>query len=54
MIKRVLKFVSGVEESLFVDFMSQNKVEILHEVKIVFTKNFLTKTNKSIYYFLNF
>ena len=73
MIKRVLTFVSGVQESVFVDFTSQNKVKILHEVetcqncfccnsimmlflwpeilifnKIVFIKNFLTKTNKFI------
>ena len=46
MIKRVLTFVSGVQESVLVDFISQNKVKILHKVKIVFIKNFLTKTNK--------
>ena len=33
MIKRVLTFVSGVQESVLVDFTSQNKVKILHEVK---------------------
>ena len=33
MIKRVLAFVSGVQESVLVDFISQNKVKILHKVK---------------------
>ena len=33
MIKRVLTFVSGVQESVLVDFISQNKVKILHKVK---------------------
>ena len=33
MIERVLTFVSGVEESALVDFISQNRVKILHEVK---------------------
>ena len=53
MIKRVLTFVSGVQESVLVDFISQNKVKILHKVKpvkIVFIKNFLTKTNKFIFF----
>ena len=59
MIKRVLTFVSGFQESVLVDFISQNKVKILHKVKIVkilFIKNFLTKTNKFrfFYIFLNF
>ena len=56
MIKCVVTFVSGVQESLFVDFISQNKVKILHKVKIVFIKNFLTKTNKFIFfkYFFEF
>ena len=40
MIKRVLTFVSGVQESVLVDFIGQNKI------KILFIKNFLTKTNK--------
>ena len=30
MIKCVLTFVSGVHESVLVDFISQNKVKILH------------------------
>ena len=34
MINCVLTFVSGVQESVLVDFISQNKVKILHEVKI--------------------
>ena len=33
MIKHVLKFVSGVQESVLVDFISQNKVKILHKEK---------------------
>ena len=32
MIKRVLTFVSGLQES-GIDFISQNKVKILHKVK---------------------
>ena len=32
-IKHVLTFVSGFQESVLVDFMSQNKVKILYEVK---------------------
>ena len=50
MIKGVLTFVSGVQESVLVDFISQNKVKILHKVKIVFIKHFLTKTNKFIFF----
>ena len=34
MIKRVLTFVSGVQESVLVDFISQNKVKILPKVKL--------------------
>ena len=30
MIKRVLMFVSGVQQSVLIDFISQNKVKILH------------------------
>ena len=30
MIKCVLTFVSGVQESVLVDFISQNKIKILH------------------------
>ena len=33
MIKRVLTFISGVQESVLLNFMSQNKVKTLHEVK---------------------
>ena len=54
MIKCVLTFVSGVHESVSVDFIRQNKVKILHKVKICqncLYQNFLTKTNKL--YFLN-
>ena len=34
MIKCVLTFVSGVQEFVLVNFISQNKVKILHKVKI--------------------
>ena len=60
MIKCVLTFVSGVQESVLVDFISQNKVKILHKVKIcqncLYIKNFLAKTNKFIFfkYFFEF
>ena len=56
MINCVLTFVSGVQESVFVDFISQSKVKTLHKVKIVFIKNFLTKrTNLYLLnIFLNF
>ena len=60
MIKRVPTFVSGVQESVLVDFISQNDVKILHIVKTcqncLYQKNFLTKT-KNLYNFfisLNF
>ena len=33
MIERVLMFVSGVQESVMVNFISQNIVKILHKVK---------------------
>ena len=33
MIKRLLTFVSGVQESVLVHFISQNKVKILRKVK---------------------
>ena len=49
MIKRALTLVSGVQESVLLDFISQNKVKILHKVKTcktVFIKNFLTKMKK--------
>ena len=52
MIKCVLTFVSGVQESVLVDFISQKKVKILRKVKICqnsLIKNFLTKTNKFIF-----
>ena len=53
MIKCVLTFVSGVQESVLEDFRSQNKVKFCIKskfVKIVFIKNFLTKTNKFIFF----
>ena len=33
MIKRVLTFVSGLQEYVLLDFISQNKVKIFHKVK---------------------
>ena len=33
MIKRLLTFVSGLQESVLLDFINQNKARILHEVK---------------------
>ena len=33
MIKRLLTFVSGLQESVLLDFRSQNKVKILHKLK---------------------
>ena len=33
MLKRVLTFVSGVQDSVLVDFISENKVKIWHLVK---------------------
>ena len=33
MIKHLLMFVSGVQESVLLDFIGQNKVKILHKVK---------------------
>ena len=56
MIKCVLTFVSGVQESVLVDFISQNKVKILHKVKICqncFHQKFPYK-NEQIYIFLIF
>ena len=45
MSKCVLTFVSGVQESVLVDFCIKSIF-----VKIVFIKNFLTKTNKFIFF----
>ena len=39
MIKCVLTFILGVQESVLVDFISQNKVKILH--KLYFLNIFL-------------
>ena len=54
MIKCVVTFVSGVQEFVLVDFISQkikSKFCIKSKfVKIVFIKNFLTKTNKFIFF----
>ena len=59
MIKLVLAFVSGVQESVLVEFISQIKVKILHKVKTC--QNSLHQKfpykNEQIYiflYFLNF
>ena len=53
MIKPAPMFVLGVQESVFVDFVSQNKVKILHEVKTCqdfFYQKFPYK-NEQIYVF---
>ena len=56
MIKRVLTFVSGVQESVLVHYINQNKVKILHQVKTC--QNCLHQKfpykNEQIYIFLNF
>ena len=56
MIKRVLTFVSGVQESVLLDFINQNKVKILHKVKTC--QNCLHQKfpykNEQIYIFLYF
>ena len=56
MIKRVLTFVSSVQESILADFISQNKVKILHKVKTCqncLHQKFSYK-NKQIYVFVIF
>ena len=56
MIKRVLTFVSGLHESVLVDFLSQNKLKILHKVKTCqncFPQKFSYK-NEQIYVFFIF
>ena len=56
MIKRVPTFVLGVQESVLVDFISQNKVKTLHKVKTC--QNCLHQKfpykKEQIYIFLNF
>ena len=52
MIKRVLTFVSGLQKSVLVDFISQNNVKILHKVKTCLHQKFPYK-NEQIF-FLNF
>ena len=57
MIKRVLTFVSGVQESVLVDFISQNKVKILHKVKTCqncFHQKFPYKNEQIYIYFIFF
>ena len=53
MIKCVLMFVSGIQESVLVDFISQNKVKTLHKVKIYqncFYQKFTYKNNLNNFY----
>ena len=56
MIKLVLTFVSGVQESVLVNFISQNKVKVLQKVKTY--QNCLCQKfpykNEQIYIFWNF
>ena len=57
MIKRVPTFVLGVQESVFLDFISQNKVKILHEVKTCqncLHQKFLYKNEKTDISFVTF
>ena len=51
MIKCVLTFVSGVQESVLVDFISQNKVKILQSQNLSLSKTSLQK--RTNLYFLN-
>ena len=55
-IKRVLTFVSGLQVSVLIDFISQNKIKILRKVKTC--QNSLHQKfpykNEQIYVFLNF
>ena len=56
MIKRVLTFVSGVQESVLVDFLSQNIVKIFQKVgtcQNCLYQKFPYK-NEQFYLFLNF
>ena len=59
MFKCLPTFVSGGQKSVLVDFISQNKVKILHKVKIWqnwLYQKFPCKTNKFIFFkhFLKF
>ena len=57
-IKCVLTLVSGVQESVLVDFISHKKVKVcitskfvsLKKSTFVFIKNVVTKTNKFIFF----
>ena len=56
MIKCELTFITGVQESVLVDFIRQNKVKILRKVKTcqscLYQK--FPQKNKQIYFFLYF
>ena len=56
MIKRVLTFVSGVQESVLLDFVSHNKVKILHKVKTCQNchQTFFYKNEKTFIFFILF
>ena len=57
MIKRLLTFVSGVQGSVLLDFISQNKVKILHKVKTCqncLHQTFSYKSELICIFFLNF
>ena len=53
MIKCVLTFVSGVQKSVLVNFISQNKVKILHKVKICQNLSKISLQKRTNLYFLN-
>ena len=55
MIKRVLTLVSGVQESVLVHLISQNKVKILHKVKTCqncLHQNFPYKNEQIIFFYI--
>ena len=57
MMKRVLTFVLGVQESVVLDFVRQNKVKILHKVKTCqncLHQKFPYKNEKTLYFFYFF
>ena len=57
MLKRVLTFLSGVQESVLLDFISQNKAKILHKVKTCqncLHQIFPYKNEKTLYFFYIF
>ena len=57
MIKRLLTFVSGVQESVLVRFITQNKIKVLHKVKTCqkcLYRIFPQKNEQIFFYFFKF